>query len=193
MTRPIHIVGLGGSLRPNSTSWWALERALDAAEAAGATVDRIRVLDLNLPFYEPRKPLDAFDPAVRDFIERVRAADGLLLSSPGYHGILAGVTKNALDFLEFLSDETPAYLNQRVVGVISTASGEQAAVRTADSLVHVVHALRGTVVPLQVAIPQAGQAFVNGEIQVSKWADRLDQLGSLVVEMAGRWSVVRSQ
>lgn len=188
MSRPIHIVGLGGSLRPNSTSWWALERALRAAEAAGATVDGIRMLDLTLPFYDPHKPLDAFDPSVRDFIERVRVADGMLLSSPGYHGILAGVTKNALDFLEFLSDATPPYLNQRVVGVIATASGEQAAVRTVDSLVHVVHALRGTVVPLQVAIPQAKQAFVNGEVQVGKWADRLDQLGALVVEMASRTS-----
>jgi len=50
--------------------------------------------------------------------------------------------------------------------------------------VHVVHALRGVVVPLQVAIPQS-KSFRDDEVQFagSKWAGRLDLLGRLVVEM----------
>ena len=33
----VHVVGIGGTLRESSTSRWALERALAAAEGEGAT------------------------------------------------------------------------------------------------------------------------------------------------------------
>lgn len=183
--KTVHVVGLGGTLRTNSTSLWALEHALEAAATAGATTELLPLRDLDLPFFEPGRDLDDYGPQVREFIERLAAADALLLSSAGYHGTLAGLTKNALDFLEFLRDAERPYLQGRVVGLIATAGGEMAGVHTLDAMTHIVHALRGTVAPLQVAIPQAWQAFdEDGTLRVAKWRDRLDALGRLVVEMA---------
>ncbi len=182
-----HVVALGGTLRQASTSLWALQRALDAAERSGATTDLLSLRELDLPFYEPGKPLQGYGPSVRYLIQRLATADAILLSSAAYHGTLAGVTKNALDFLEFLRDDPRPYLSGRTIGLIATAGGDMAQVHTVDSMVHIVHSLRGVVAPLQVAIPHAQQVFgPNGEIRVPKWAERLDALGRLVVEMSSR-------
>jgi NAD(P)H-dependent FMN reductase len=52
----------------------------------------------DLPHFNPDRE-DEDIPAVRDFRDRVQAADGLILSSPEYaHGV-PGVLKNALDWI----------------------------------------------------------------------------------------------
>ncbi|HEY0605994.1 MAG TPA: NADPH-dependent FMN reductase [Herpetosiphonaceae bacterium] len=185
----IHIVGLGGTLRERSTSRWALERALRSAEDAGATTELLALYDLNLPMFIPGKPVAEYDSSVARLLDAIRKADGLLLSTAGYHGTLVGATKNALDFLEFLSEEERPYLHDRVVGLIATASGEIAGVNAINALVHTVHALRGTVAPLLVPIPRPREAFdAEGQVVDTKAAGRLDQLGRLVAETAGKFT-----
>ncbi len=187
-TEPLHIVGIGGTLRPNSTSGWAVERALRAAEAAGASTDLLTLNEFRLPMYEPGKALDEYDPIVAEFIARVRRADAMIWSTAAYQGSLAGATKNAIDFFQFLSDNDPPYLQDRVVGLTATAGGDIAAINAINAMIHSVTSLRGTVAPLFVAIPQAHTVFdQHGRILNQKWADRLDQLGRLVVEHGSKF------
>ena len=42
-----------------------------------------------------------------------------------YHGTVSGSFKNALDWLQLLSDRDPPYLTNKVVGLVSTAGGVQ--------------------------------------------------------------------
>jgi len=151
----LKVVGIGGTLRENSTSLGALRRSLAAAEEAGAEVELLDLKELRLPMYEPGKPLDEYGESVRRLIEATREADALLVSTAAYHGTLAGVTKNALDFVQFLSNEEPAYLDGKAVGLISTAGGEQAAANANAAMVNVVHSLRGIVAPLMVGVTKA--------------------------------------
>jgi FMN reductase len=180
----LRVVGVGGTLREGSSSLGAL-RALAAAEEAGAEVELLDLRELGLPMYEPGKTLDDYGPEVRQFVEAVREADALILSTAAYHGTLAGVTKNALDFVQFLRRDERPYLEGRVVGLISTAGGYRAAANTTDALVHVVHALRGVVAPQMVMIGGARrQADNEGNITDEGSGRRLDRLGVLVVDMA---------
>jgi FMN reductase len=95
------------------------------------------------------------------------------------------VTKNALDFTQFLARDERPYLDGRVVGLISTAGGERAAANTTDAMVHVVHALRGVVAPSIVTIPKVWQrSDGEGNITDEGYGKRLDKLGKLIVEMA---------
>jgi FMN reductase len=184
----LHIVGIGGTLRENSTSRWALERALRSAGQAGATTELLALNDLRLPMYEPDKPLHEYEPSVKQLVDAVRRADALIWSTAGYHGTLAGVTKNALEFIEFLSKEQRPYLSERVVGLIAVAGGDIAAVNAISALVHTVHSLRGNVAPLLVPIATAHRVFdAQGNVVDGKYAARLDQLGRLVVDTAQRW------
>lgn len=181
----MRVVGIGGTLRGGSSSLGALRRALRAAEEAGGETELLDLRELNLPMYEPGRRLDAYGPEVRTLVEAVRAADALILSTAAYHGTLAGVTKNALDFTQFLARDERPYLDGRVVGLISTSGGERAAANTTDAMVHVVHALRGIVAPSMVTIPRAWQrSDGDGNITDENYGGRLDKLGKLVVEMA---------
>ena len=183
----LKVVGIGGTLREGSSSLGALRRALDSAEDAGAEVELLDLRELALPMYEPGRPLDDYGPEIRCFVEAVRGADALILSTAAYHGTLAGVTKNALDFAQFLARDERPYFDGRIVGLISTAGGDQAATNANGAMINVVHALRGIVAPLMVAIPQAWRITDgDGNITGEDHGGQLDQLGALVVELAER-------
>jgi FMN reductase len=183
--RYLKVVGIGGTLREGSTSLGALRRALAASGEAGAEVELLDLNELKLPMYEPRKSLDEYGHDARRFIDAVSGADALLLSTAAYHGTLAGVTKNALDYVQFLGKEEHPYFDGKVVGLITTAGGEQAAANANAAMVHVVHALRGIVAPLMVGVTRAWQRTDDsGEITDENYGRRLDDLGWLVVDLA---------
>ena len=183
--RKPHVVGIGGTLRDGSKGLKALEEALRATEEAGATTEFLDLRELDLPMYEPGKPLDEYGPSVERLVEAMRAADALVWSTAAYHGTLAGVTKNALDFTQFMAWDEKPYLQDKVVGLVATAGGGMAAVNAINAMVNVAHALRGVAAPLSVPIQQSWRAFdEEGNVRDEGVAKRLGGLGRLVVEMA---------
>ena len=89
-------MALSGSLRRGSANTALLTAAVGLAPA-GVTVEVFDGLGA-LPYFNP--DLEGAEPAaVREFHAAVRAADGLLLSTPEYAHGLPGVLKNALDWL----------------------------------------------------------------------------------------------
>lgn len=146
------VLGLGGTTRPDSSSERALRAALAAAQDAGAETLLLGAADLELPMYRP----DAVPTgAAARLIDAVRRADGVIIASPGYHGGISGLVKNALDYVEDLREDERPYLDGRAVGCIVCAYGWQATTTTLVSLRSVVHALRGWPTPLGVAINSA--------------------------------------
>lgn len=185
---PVRVVGIGGTLREHSTTLWALQHALEAARAAGAVTELLDLRRCRLPMYEPDVELDDLGESVQDFVQRIKHADAFLISTAAYHGTLAGVTKNALDYFEYLSDAPRPYLHNKPVGLIATAGGDQAAVNSIAAMVHAVHSLRGFALPLSVPIHNAGKAFdAAGRVTDVRVANRLSQLGKMVVETALRF------
>lgn len=152
MTAP-RVLCLGGSTRPGSSSERALAVAARAATEAGATVESLTGRALILPIYDTEDS-DRGERA-RDLVDAVRRADALVISSPGYHGMISGMMKNVLDHLEDLREDERSYLDGMAVGCISVAYGWQAAVSTLAALRTTVHALRGWPTPLGVAINAA--------------------------------------
>ncbi|WP_026316484.1 NADPH-dependent FMN reductase [Actinokineospora enzanensis] len=146
----VSVVGIGGSLRVGSQSERALHIALAGAAEAGARTTVLSGADLVLPFYDPAIP-ERTD-AAKNLVETLREADGIILASPGYHGTISGLVKNALDYVEDLRGDERVYFDGRAVGCIATAAGWQASVNTLAALRAVVHALRGWPTPLGVAV-----------------------------------------
>jgi len=138
----VTIVGLGGSLAPHSASLSALRVALDGARDYGAEVRLFDLRELNLPMFVPgAEPVPA---AARELCDAVHAAQGMLWSSPLYHGTVSGAFKNALDWFQLLSDRNPPYLTDKVVGLISTAGGTHG-LQDVNTMEFAVRALRGWV------------------------------------------------
>lgn len=150
---PFRVLGIGGSTRPGSSSERALRIALGAAATKGAAIEMITGRSLMLPIYDTEsgeRPAEA-----RALLDAVRRCDGLVVSSPGYHGTVSGMVKNALDYFEDLRDDDRPYLDGIAVGCISVAYGWQAAVSTLHGLRITVHALRGWPSPLGAAVNAA--------------------------------------
>jgi FMN reductase len=179
----VSVVGIGGSLRTDSQSERALRIALDGAERAGAKTTLVSGTDLVLPFYDPAE--QARDQAARRLVEELRDADGVVLVSPGYHGTVSGLVKNALDYVEDLREDARPYLDGRAVGCVATARGWQAAVTTLTSLRSIVHALRGWPTPLGAAVNSAHVVFgPDGDCSDEQVATTLRTIGLQVVEFA---------
>src|SRR6266436_6454662 len=83
------IVGIGGTVRSDSTSEAALRVALASSQRAGGRIELFAAADLVLLFYDPRAP-GRSDSALR-LLAALRAADGVIVSSPGYHGAVSGL------------------------------------------------------------------------------------------------------
>lgn len=154
------VVGLGGTTVSPSSTERALEIALRAAEARGAEVRMFGGAFLSrLPLYVPKA--HERTPEESEFVAAVRAADGLLIASPGYHGSLSGLVKNALDLLEETAADDRVYLSGVPVGLIATAYGWQATGGTIAALRAIIHALRGWPTPLAAAVNSAVSRFAD--------------------------------
>jgi len=149
----LFIVGIGGSTRQGSSTEVLVRAVLNALEARGAETRLYSGPALLLPMYE-QTPLCT--DASQELMADVRRASGLVVGSPGYHGSISGLVKNALDYLEELRDDDRPYLDGKAVGCVSTAYGWQAAVNVLTTLRQIVHALRGWPTPYGLAVNAAG-------------------------------------
>lgn len=156
MTNKPRIVGLGGTSRPGSTSERALRTCLARLEALGAQTEAFVGDALNLPLYGTQS---APHSAAAEMIEALRHCDGVVISSPCYHGGMSGAVKNALDYAEDLRDDPRPYLDGRAVGIIVCAHGVQAIGTTLAGIRSTVHALRGWPTPLGAGIDASGPVF----------------------------------
>jgi FMN reductase len=152
----IFVVGIGGSVDPDSQSERALRAVLASAAAAGARVQAFTGPELEFPAYHSDAPTP---PGARPYVEAVRAADAVVISSPGYHGTVSGLVKNALDYLEELRTDGRPYLDGRAVGLVAVARGWQAAVGTLTTLRQITHALRGWPTPFGLTVNSAVNRF----------------------------------
>lgn len=178
------IVAIGGTVRPRSSTELALAAAAAAAREAGAEVISFDGAYLAaLPHY--RGPDWKTDDA-NEMIEAVRKADGILLASPGYHGTVSGMVKNAIDYLEELANDARPYLQGRPVGLIVTAFGHQAANSGMTTLRTIAHALRGWPTPFGAALAISREDFQNGACLDPVIQGQLELVGRQVAQAAGR-------
>lgn len=181
------IVGLGGTTRPGSTSEQALIKALGAAAAAGARTEIFGgAFMASLPIYNPHEP--RADPEVTRFLKSVHRADGVIVATPGYHGSISGLVKNALDSLEGLRDDPRPYFDGRAVGCIVAASGAQACGSTLAALRSVVHALRGWPTPFGAALNTGAGLFdADGDFLDPRDAWQVETVALQVAAFAKAW------
>jgi FMN reductase len=177
------IVGIGGTTRQMSSSERALRYALDCAEAAGAETEMLAARQLDLPMYGPEIRLRTAN--AQWLVEQMRRADGIIVSSPGYHGAISGLIKNALDYAEDLRDDTRPYLDGCAFGTVAVANGWAATMHTITTLRSIAHALRAWPTPMAAALNTAEHLFDDdGRVVDPKSRQQLELVGRQVVEFA---------
>jgi FMN reductase len=181
MARPVLVVGLGGSLRAESTSRTALEVALGGAASSGADTELIWLRDLDLPLYSAEH---APPSAALRLADTVYDCDALIWSTPTYQGSVSGSFKNALDWLILLAERDPPYLSNKPIGLITTAGGVQG-LQAVNTMEFIARSLRGWSVPLVLPVAQSWQSFdPDGNLKDEAVATQLRKLGAEVVRAA---------
>jgi NAD(P)H-dependent FMN reductase len=144
-----HITVLSGALRAGSRterlSLWCARECV----ARGATTTLFRGAELDFPFYGS---IGRQGPRVVRFLDDLARADGIVLVSPSYHGGVSGLLKNALDYVNELASDVRPFFDERAVGCVALAGGEQGAAATLATMRATVHALRGWPTPLGVGV-----------------------------------------
>ncbi len=177
------VLGIGGTLRPGSSSEQALRHALRVADERGARTEMITAAELVFPMYDPGTG-ELHAAAVR-MLDAVRRADSLIIATPGYHGGTSGLLKNALDYFQELAADPVPYIHGKAVGCIVTTAGWQAGVTTLSSLRSTVHALRGWPTPLGVVINSSTKPFAqDGSVLDDRVGGQLADLGEQVAGFA---------
>jgi len=171
----LKIVGIGGSLRPNSSSYQALAVAMQRVQALGADTQMLDLRQMQLPFCNGDDDYPDY-PDVIKLREAVAQADGLILATPEYHGSVSGVLKNALDLMSF--DQ----LSGKVTGLISVLGGQSNSNALNDLRV-IMRWVHGWVIPEQIAIGQSWKAFSeDGKLLDEKLSQRFDQFAQSLVD-----------
>jgi len=184
--RPL-LVGIGGTSRPDSTTEHALRFALAHARKQGVRTRLFGGAELvALPVFNPDTQVHS-EPE-QALLDAVRAADGLIIATPSYHGGVSALIKNAIDLLEALRKDPRPYLDGRAVGCIVSAGGWQGGTTTLGALRSIIHALRGWPTPLGVTLNTAGGQplfDVNGQCLDGDVQQALETMGEQALAFAG--------
>lgn len=91
-------------------------------------------------------------PMLKDFSDRLEAADSLIIVSPEYNNGYPGVLKNALDY--FLPE-----FRRKPVGLVTVSSSMLGGVSCMQQLRQVCYGLGAFAVPVGLTIPRIGDVF----------------------------------
>ena len=180
------ILGIGGTVRPNSSSEKALRVSLEAAERLGARTSLFGGEFLaKLPHYAPESTDRAEEERI--LVESVLACDGIIVATPGYHGSVSGPIKNALDIIEETARAERVYLEGRAFGIIVMAYGWQACGTTLVTMRSIAHALRAWPTPFGATINASTPIFdETGACRDAAIEGQLVLVAEQVVQFA-RW------
>ena len=107
-----------------------------------------------------------------------------MIGSSSYHGTIAGLIKNALDYTQDMMKDDRPYFAGRPVGLVATGAGWQGVVATLEHMRTMVHSLRGWPTPLGGAINTLEKAFDDkGEPVDEKVAFQLQTIAEEVLEL----------
>ncbi|MCB1044530.1 MAG: NAD(P)H-dependent oxidoreductase [Acidobacteria bacterium] len=174
----IRVVGISGSLRPGSFTKKAVMLALKGAQEQGAEIEYFDLATCRVAC-DGNTDDDGYPESVNHLRQTVKNAHGLIVGTPEYHGSFSGVLKNALDLMGF--DEVQG----KMIGLVSVAGGAMGGIGALASLRTIGRHLHAWVVPHQVAIPFASQAFdQNGELKDTKLRERVLEVGRQVSQFS---------
>jgi chromate reductase len=171
----VHVLGLSGSLRQGSYNTAALRAAIEVAPA-GMTIARADIG--SLPLYSGDVDGDKTPAAVREFKEKVRAADAVLIASPEYNYSIPGTLKNAIDWASRAPQGTPNAFAGKPIAIMGASPGMLGTARMQYHL-------------RQVFVFLDGHVLNKPEVMIARAHEKFDAAGRLTDEPTRQ--IIRAQ
>ena len=150
-----------GSLRQGSVNRMLME------EAGRLWPGKTAMGEIRMPLYNgDDEDRDGLPASVQDLVAQIANADAVIIATPEYNGGIAGVLKNALDWV---SRAKPSPWAGKPVAVMSAAAGRAGGVRAQTML-------RSCMTPFNVKLAAAS------EVAIASAGSEFDENGHLVSE-----------
>ncbi len=168
MSQPTILV-FGGSLRAESYNQKIATIAAAAATAAGASVTLISLRDYRMPIFdEDLEKAEGMPEAATQLKALFAANDGLIIASPEYNSGITAALKNSIDWVSRATspDEAPlSALKGKTAAILAASPGGYGGSRSLAQLRPFLENIHITVLPGQVTVPKAYEAFdANGNL-----------------------------
>ena len=167
MKKPMILV-LAGSTRKESIHRKLARLAVEALQAAGVEAVFADLRDYPMPIYDGDLEVEqGLPPNAKALKELARQSDGFLFASPEYNGSYPAILKNAIDWV---SRPEPGERHLEVfagkpAAIVSASPGPGGGRRVLGQLRQLLEMMRVTVIPGDLAIPRANEAFdPNGKL-----------------------------
>jgi chromate reductase len=159
----LKIIVIPGSLRTSSLNAKLAAAAVDELVRAEASVTRVSLGDFPLPIYDGDLESKSGVPKNAVNLKRmIGSHDGVLLVTPEYNSSLPALLKNAIDWVSRVQDthETKGQVfRERPFAIAAASAGRLGGTRCLAALRLILSACRATVVPNQLALSFADQAY----------------------------------
>jgi chromate reductase len=187
---PPKILAFAGSTRSASFNKQLAQLAANAAREAGADVTFVDLRDLALPLFDQDlEDASGLPENAKKFKSLLREHDGFLISSPEYNSSISAVLKNAIDWASRAeTDDEPSLVAFRgkVAALFSASPGALGGLRGLVHLRAILGNIGVIVLPDQIAISTAHEAFEAGRLKDERKTARVAKLARELVEFVAK-------
>ena len=159
----LKILIIPGSLRTGSLNAKLAAAAAQEFVRAGADVTRISLGDFPLPIYDGDLQTKSGVPKNAVNLKRmIGTHHGVLIVSPEYNSSLPPLLKNTIDWVSRVQDahETRGQVfRERAFAIAAASGGRLGGTRCLAALRLILSACQATVIPNQLALPFADEAY----------------------------------
>lgn len=167
----MRLLAFAASLRAHSLNQKLLELAARIAREDGADVDPAAFRDFDMPLYDgDLEARSGLPEGAQHLVDRLRAADAVLIATPEYNYSIAGPLKNAIDWT---SRSRPMPWRGKSVYLMSASPSPMGGIRGLWQTRVPLEGCGAFVFPDMFALAHAHQAFEGGELKDAALAERL--------------------
>src|SRR3954453_21341372 len=181
----VKILVIPGSLRSGSLNAKLAAVAAHALAQEGAEITRISLSDFPLPIYDGDLQAKSGVPKHAVNLKRmVGSHHGVLIVTPEYNSSVPALVKNTIDWISRVQDphETRGQVfRERVFAIASASGGRLGGTRARAALRLILTACHASVVPNQLALSFADQAY--DEMDHLKYPADIEALKALVRQL----------
>jgi NAD(P)H-dependent FMN reductase len=178
------ILALAGSTREASYNKKLVRLLAEGARTAGGEVTLVDLRDLSLPLFDEDLERAGPPPGARTLRDLFTTHGGFAIASPEYNSSITAVLKNAIDWASrpAAGEQALAPFKGKVAALVSASPGALGGLRGLVHLRAILGNIGVIVLPDQVAVPRAHEAFdEEGSLRDDRQRSGVVQLGAALV------------
>jgi len=181
----LKILVIPGSLRSGSLNARLAATAAHEFTQAGADITRISLADFPLPIYDGDLQAKSGVPKNAINLKRMMAAHhGVLIVTPEYNSSVPPLVKNTIDWVSRVQDVNETryqVFRGRPFAIAAASESRLGGVRCLAALRLILSACQATVIPNQLALSFAGEAY--DDMDRLKHPADIEALGAMVRQL----------